>query len=162
MEVNDQRPVVEWTFDDGSVEEMRLSIDMYAENSNLYVALESLDGTEVVPLTVNTSITMGYPYVTADVGGAGEKVVAWLEERGLARFVGQKVHGQWQSWPIMAFNPEKLRGIDPEVFSAYRQAHGFLPEKNLGDLAKEAKGRAAEKNAQRPQKGKGRDPDLGR
>lgn len=162
MEANDQRPVVEWTFNDGSVEEMRLSIDMYAENSNLYVALESLDGTEVVPLTVNTSITMGYPYATADVGGAGEKVVAWLEERGLARFTGQKVHGQWLSWPIMAFNPEKLREIDPEVFSAYQQAHGFLPEKDLDDLAKEAKDRAAEKNAQRPQTSKGRDPDLGR
>lgn len=153
---------VDWTFNDGSTETMRLVMDMYNENSNLYLGLKSLDGSEVLPLTVNTGIVMGYPYAAIDVNGAGDKALDWLQEQGLAKPVGQKIHSTWVSYPIVTFNTEKLREIDPKTFAAYREAHGFLPEKELNELADEAKRRAAEKNTHRGNPSKDKTSDISR
>ena len=151
---------VHYAFKGGSVREMELVIGQYSCTDNLYMALRSLDGTIEVPLTVNIE-KLGYPYSTLDLNNCSW-AADFMETHGIARPIGQSIPSGFCSYPVFAFNTGVLKEIDPKAFSAYQEAHGFLSEKEIDELAKEAKDRAAEKNAQRPPTGKGKDTDLER
>lgn len=157
---------IDYPLEDGTTRRMRLQISQYVDNDNLYVGLRGLRSDDVIPLTVNIN-KLGYPYSTLDAGNLDMgRIVPWLEESGIARFTGQTMDsGYVKGYPVMAFNPEVLREADAKAFAVYQESHGFLPEKELDELAKEAKERAAEKNAERSESHKTTErkpPEMGR
>lgn len=145
----------------GNIEQVKITLDFYADNNNLYLGMESFDVElgGMVPytdITVNT-IDMPYLFSAIDTNNNGEEIVAFLEENGFGEDTGKVVSSGYCIYPVFKFNEEALQRVCPYEFREYQKAHGIEPqerEKSLGDLAQEAKERSAEKNGNRVSKQK--------
>lgn len=145
----------------GGTEEVELTLDMYMDNNNLYMGMDYYDAElggmdHFADITVNIT-DLPYLYSTVDTANNGQKIVDFLVENGIAEPTGLDMPSGYCLYPVMEFKAEALEKISPGVFRTYQKAHGIEPkqqESSVDDLAKEAKERAAEKNAERSESSK--------
>lgn len=103
-------------------------LNMYANNYNLYLGLDSFDEDlgeidSYCDLTVNIC-KLPYLESCVDIEYSGEQHMKFLEEQGIGQFTGKWIPSGFLSFPIFRFNEDKLREIDPKMFAEYAQAHG--------------------------------------
>ena len=143
----------------GGTEHVEITLDFYADNNNLFLGMESYDA-ELKCMTPYTSITVNvidlpYLYSAIDTNDNGEGIVPFLEENGFGEDTGKVISSAWCVYPLFKFNESALQQIAPYEFQKYQEAHGIesnptgKQEKPLGEVAKEAKRRAAEKESAR-------------
>lgn len=115
----------------GDVEQVKITLDIYAHYDNLYLGMDYYDAElgGMVPytdVTVNT-IKMPYLYAAIDTNNNGEEIVSFLEENGFGENTGKVVSSGWCVYPIFQFNEEALQRIAPYEFREYQKAHGIEP-----------------------------------
>lgn len=103
-------------------------LNMYADNSNLYIGLDSFDEDlgemdSYCDLTVNIC-KLPYLESCVDIEYSGEQHMKFLEEQGVGQFTGKWVSSGFLSFPVFRFNEDKLCEIDPKMFAEYAKAHG--------------------------------------
>ena len=103
-------------------------LNMYADNDNLYVGLDSFDEDlgeidQYCDLTVNI-YKLPYLCSCVNIEYGGEQHARFLEEQGIAQFTGKWMPSGFMSFPVFRFNEDKLREIDPEMFAKYANAYG--------------------------------------
>ena len=143
----------------------------YADNDNLYVGFNYFDrdlGAMDFYGDVTVNITKMQPFMaTIDTNNNNaEKITSFLMENGLANPAGRSLPSGFCMYPVFRFNPEKLAQADPGGFRRYCQVAGIDPKQyetakeSLDALKKQARERAHEKNAERPEKPMSRSRDL--
>lgn len=139
----------------GDVEQVEVTLDIYAYYNNLYLGMNYYDSElggwdRYTDITVNT-IEMPYLYSAIDTNNNGEEIVSFLEENGFGEDTGKVVSSGWCVYPIFKFDEEALQRIAPRELREYQKVHGVEPreEKPLSDLVQVAKERSSEKNAER-------------
>lgn len=103
-------------------------LNMYADNSNLYVGLDSFDE-DIGEVDAYCDLTVNIyklPYLCScvNIEYGGEQHAKFLEEQGIAQFTGKWVPSGFMSFPVFRFNEDKLREIDPKMFAEYAKAYG--------------------------------------
>ena len=103
-------------------------LNTYVDYDNIYLGLycydDELKGWEpFCSVTVNI-YDLPYLYGAIDTNNNGNKIVDFLEQNGFGIDTCLKAYSGYCEYPIFKFDEEKLREIDPEVFSAYASIHG--------------------------------------
>lgn len=130
-------------------------LDMYADNDNLYVGLDSFDEDlggidQYCDLTVNI-YKLPYLCSCVNIEYGGEQHAKFLEEQGIAQFTGKWIPSGFMTFPVFRFNEDKLREIDPEMFAKYAKAYGKEVEvkEPLDQQIRQAEARTTTFNAEK-------------
>lgn len=157
-----EKPTFDYHPSYGGTEKVELSIDAYAEDTNLYVGLISVDADgNREPFTDATVNVSWLPYLEAaiDTNNNGLEMTDFLKENGLAEFTGHTLPSGFCAYPVFRFNEAALEKADPHYFREYQRLCGVEPKEIAADAKKDqsldalkhqAKERAAEKNAEHP------------
>lgn len=103
-------------------------LNMYADNSNLYIGLDSFDE-DIGEVDAYCDLTVNIhklPYLEScvDIEYSGDQHMKFLEEQGIAQFTGKWMPSGFMTFPVFRFSEDKLREIDPVMFAEYAKAHG--------------------------------------
>lgn len=166
------RPFFDYATSYGKTEKVTVELANYTENDNLYVGLNFFNrdlGAMDFYGDVTVNITKLQPFMaTIDTNNNAEKIMAFLTKNGFGKPAGRSLPSGFCMYPVFGFNPEKLSQADPRGFERYCKVAGINPKQyeiakdSLDDLKKQARERATEKNAERPEKqrAKTRDAEL--
>lgn len=110
-------------------------LNFYNSNNNLYIGLTYYD-TELgmedhySDLTVNVD-DLPYLHSTVDTTYNTDNIMKFIKDHELGEFTGQFLYSGFCRYPVVKFDEEKVKEIDPDMFRAYQKAHG------INTLAKE-------------------------
>lgn len=112
----------------GDTFEVFPKINYYADNNNLYVGLDAYDE-DIEAIDAYCDITVNidelpYLHSALDLTYSGMEKIKFLEENGFGRLTGEILFSGFCQYPVFAFNEDKIREINPEMFTAYAKAHG--------------------------------------
>ena len=129
-------------------------INMYANNNNLYVGLDYFDKEFVCwePYCDVTVNVRKLPFLESaiDTNNNGDRILKFLVDQGFGELTSKVQPSGFSVFPVFRFNPDKLREIDPVMFSEYEKAAGFkeVAPKSLDVSIREAEAAdAAEKSS---------------
>ena len=145
-------------------ERVNIEIATYADNDNIFVGLSSFDPGlccmgPYCDATVN--IIKLPPFAACIDTNNSPKIMAFLEENGIAEPTGRAMPSGFCLYPMVTFNPTKLAELDPKGFKQHCLDTGIKLEKpeternSLDEAKKRARSRARDKNAERPEKTRG-------
>lgn len=129
---------------------IRPKINMYANNSNLYVGLECFDKEfggwyPYCDVTVNIQ---KLPFLESAVDiNNGSRIVKFLIDQGFGELTYQVQISGYCGYPVVRFNADKLKEIDPVMFAEYEKAskERGKKHKSLDSSIQEAKQKGAER-----------------
>ena len=138
--------VYEYNAEYGGHYTVRPKIGIYASNDNLCVHFEFLDEESGFwepygYATVNTS-PLGFMEAAIDTNDNGNEILKFLETNGFGKLTPFCVHSGFCTFPIFRFNEEKIKQIDPKVFSEYAKPFGLEKQpldKQISDAGSKAK-----------------------
>lgn len=123
-------------------------LNMYRDNDNLYIGLDSFDEDlegwdSYCDLTVNL-FELPYLESAVDITYSGEEKIKFLTENGFGEPTGQTIASGFCVFPVFRFNEDKLKEIDPVLFAQYAKAHGKEIEQHssLNEQIKDAEQKA--------------------
>lgn len=130
-ELKKQEGVFEYVDSYGDTNYVRFTMDMYNENDNLYLGLESYDPEFdcFMPyggITVNVS-PLPYLHSTVDTNNNSSAMISFLIKNGIGEPTGDYLPSGRCNFPVFKFSEEKLMELCPKEFSQYRQTHGMAP-----------------------------------
>lgn len=130
-ELKKQEGVFEYVDSYGGTNYVRFTMDMYNENNNLYLGLESYDPEfdffePYGGITVNVR-TLPYLHSTVDTNNNSAALISFLIENGIGEPTGDYLRSGFCNFPVFKFSEEKLMELCPKEFSQYRQTHGMAP-----------------------------------
>lgn len=130
-------------------------IDMYKDNSNLYLGLycQEEGGEYWEPfcdVTVNT-VSLAYLEATIDTNNNGQNILKFLEANGFGQCSPYAVSSGFCTYPIFKFNEEKIKEIDPKTFAEYQKAYG-MDKKPLAERIAAAETKASKSNSKNQNK----------
>ena len=107
---------------------VQFTMDMYANNNNLYLGLLSYEPEfdnmdNYTDITVNLT-NLPYLHAAIDTNNNGNNIISFLTEKGIAEFTGATLASGFCTFPVFKFSEEKLKEICPDEFSVYQKAHG--------------------------------------
>ena len=109
-------------------------LNFYNSNNNLYIGLTYYDEElqmedHYSDLTVNIE-KLPYLYSALDTTYNTENVLKFITDHALGEFTGKYLYSGFCRYPVVKFNEEKMKEIDPNMFKAYQKAQGInTPEK---------------------------------
>lgn len=135
-------------------------INMYKDNDNLYLGLYCQDkGGEYwepfCDVTVNT-VSLAYLESAVDTNNNGAKIVDFLEANGFGQRTPYVVSSGFCTFPIFKFNEDRLKEIDPKVFTEYQKAYGQYKQP-LAEKIAAARAKTDQGDRTQPSKEKGPD-----
>lgn len=132
----------------GDDNNVRLVLNMYRDNDNLFVGLEEHDNefdfwSPYCDVTVNIS-KLPFLESAINVNLGGQEKITFLIKNGFGALTDKILSSGFCQYPVFRFNAEKLKELDPEFFEKYALAHrqdiGELVPLNeqINDAAKQA------------------------
>lgn len=115
------------TTSDGSIEQIRLVVSSYRDNSSLCVGMFSLESGYPSPfgnLTINLPGTVPEYWAYVDINMIPE-LEDFLTQNKIAEFTGLEKQRGSVSDPLYLFEPEKLRELCPEGMETYETEKGL-------------------------------------
>lgn len=121
--------VYEYATEYGGQYTLRPKIGIYAANDNLCVHFEFLDKESGFwePYGYATVNTISLPFMEAaiDTNNNGTEILNFLEANGFGQITPFCVQSGFCTFPVFRFNEEKIKQIDPKIFSEYAKVFGL-------------------------------------
>ena len=115
----------------GTVENLELHINSYADNQSLFMELINMDGEYPEPygnITVNLGGDIPDYCAFVDTNNMPE-MEQFIVENELGIFTELARPSGFCTYPLYWFNPDKLRELCPDGLAAYEEARGIEPER---------------------------------
>ena len=121
--------VLIYTDNYGDEIEVKPVLNMYVDNNNLYLGLESYDEElegwdSYCDVTVNI-FKLPFLESALDLTCSGVEKVSFLVNNGFGQLTGQVLASGFCTYPVFRFDADKLMEIDSQAFIAYATANGI-------------------------------------
>lgn len=134
----------------GDVTEVELDLNRYRDGDNLYVGLVCVDEEtgfreRFSVLTVNVPEYGQLPYLHSaiDTNNLGVDAVSFITENNLGVVTPYVLESGFCHYPVVAFNEDVLKRIDPEFLAEYKNEYDDIavenePPSNIADMCEGA------------------------